>query len=193
MIIASDLRAGMALHLEGQLFRVLSSEFKAGGGQAGGAVKTLLQNVLTGREWERRFHPDEKLDDRPVQRRSMEFLYVNGENCVFMDPNTFDQVELPRTTIGPMEPFLQPGVTLPVEFCDEHPIAVTLPAVVEATVAETAPPQHSGQDSTWKQAVLDNGVKLLVPLFVAPGELIRIDTHTGRYLERVRLERKRGA
>jgi elongation factor P len=193
MILASELKAGMALRLEGQVFKVLQSEFKAGGGQTGGVVKSLLQNLVSGREWERRFHPEEKLDDLPLQRRSMEFLYTDGDNCVFMDPNNYEQVEVARAALGKMEGFLQAGMNLPVEFCGDKPIAVTLPDVVEAKVAETAPPQHSQQDSTWKEAVLENGVQVLVPLFIAPGELVRIDTRTRKYLERVRLERKKGA
>ena len=193
MILASELKAGMALRLEGQVFKVLQSEFKAGGGQTGGVVKSLLQNVASGREWERRFHPEEKLDDLPLERRSMEFLYTDGDNCVFMDPNNYEQVEVARAALGKMEGFLQAGMNLPVEFCQDKPISVTLPDVVEARVAETAPPQHSQQDSTWKEAVLENGVQVLVPLFIAPGELVRIDTRTRKYLERVRLERKKGA
>lgn len=193
MIIASELRSGMALRLEGQTFKVLQSEFKAGGGQVGGMVKSLLRNVLTGREWERRFHPDEKLDDLPIERRSMEFLYSDGENLIFMDPDNFEQVEVPRSLLGGFEAFLLEGSTLPVEFCDESPISVVLPDVVEVRVAETAPPQHSGQDSAWKEAILENGLHLRVPLFVGPGELLRIDPQTGKYLERVRLERKKGA
>lgn len=193
MILASELKPGMALRLEGQVFKVVESGFKAGGGQAGGVVKSLLQNVVSGREWERRFHPDEKLDDLAVERRTMEFLYTDGDNCIFMDPNSYEQIEVSRSVLGAMEKFLQPGINLPVEFCDDKPISVVLPDVVEAKVAETAPPQHSGQDSTWKEAVLENGVQILVPLFVAPGELIRIDTRSGKYLERIRLERKKGA
>jgi elongation factor P len=193
MKIASDLKPGMALRLEGQVFKVLHAEFKAGGGQAGGAVKALLQNVVTGREWDRRFHPEEKLDDLPLERRSMEFLYSDGNDCIFMDPTSFEQVEVPRTVLGKMENFLQAGANLPVEFCGDKLISVILPDVVEARVAETAPPQHSQQDSTWKQAVLENGVPILVPLFIAPGELVRIDPRTGKYLERVRAEKKKGA
>ncbi len=195
MIIASELRPGMALRLEGQVFKVLQSEFKAGGGQAGGVVKSLLRNVVTGREWERRFHPEEKLEDLPVEHHNMEFLYADGDNCVFMDPNNFEQLEVPRAVLGKMEAFLQAGMNLPVEFCAGKAISVILPEVVEAKVAETSPPQHSQQDSTWKEAVLENGVQLLVPLFIAPGELVRIDSRTGKYLERVRqekLEKKKG-
>ena len=193
MVLASELKAGMALRLDGQVFKVLQSEFKAGGGQTGGVVKSLLQNVVSGREWERRFHPEEKLDDLPLERRSMEFLYSDGDNCVFMDPNNYEQVEVARAALGKMEGFLEAGMNLPVEFCEDKPISVTLPDVAEAKVAETAPPQHSQQDSTWKEAVLENGVQVLVPLFIAPGELVRIDTRTRKYLERVRLERKKGA
>lgn len=193
MIVASELKAGMAIRMEGQVFKVLHSEFKAGGGQAGGAVKSLLQNVVTGREWERRFHPDEKLDNLAIERRNMEFLYADGDNCIFMDPGNFEQVEVPRAVLGKMESFLQAGVNLPVEFCDDKPISVLLPDVVEARVKETAPPQHAQQDSTWKEAVLENGVQILVPLFIGPGELVRIDTRTGKYLERVRADKKKGA
>ncbi len=193
MIIASELRSGMALHLEGQTFKVLQAEFKAGGGQAGGMVKAILQNVVTGREWDRRFHPEEKLDDCPIERRNMEYLYSDGESLVFMDPNSFEQTEVPRATLGQFEAFLHEGSSLPVEFCDDKPIAVSLPEVAEARVAETAPPQHSGQDSAWKEAVLENGIKLKVPLFISPGEIVRVDPRTGKYLERVRLEKKKGA
>ena len=192
MILASELKAGMALRLEGQVFKVLQSEFKAGGGQTGGVVKSLLQNVASGREWERRFHPEEKLDDLPLERRSMEFLYTDGDNCVFMDPNNYEQVEVARAALGKMEGFLQAGMNLPVEFCQDKPISVTLPDVVEARVAETAPPQHSQQDSTWKEARLDNGAQIMVPLFIDKGELVHVDLATGRYLDRVRMAKKKG-
>lgn len=191
MVLASELRSGMALRLEGQVFKVLQSEFKAGGGQAGGVVKSVLQNVVSGREWDRRFHPDEKLEDLPLERRNLEFLYADGESSIFMDPRNFEQVEVTAAALGKMHAFLEAGMNLPVEFCEDKPISVTLPDVVEARVAETAPPQHSGQDTTWKEAVLDNGVQVLVPLFIAPGELVRLDTRTGKYLERVRM--KKGA
>ncbi len=140
MIIASALKAGMAVRLEGQVFKVVQSEFKAGGGQTGGVVKSLLRNVVSGREWERRFHPEEKLEDLPVERHNMEFLYIDGENCVFMDPRSFEQVEVPRAVLGNVEAFLEAGMNLPVEFCEDKPVAVMLPDVVEARVAQTAPP-----------------------------------------------------
>jgi elongation factor P len=150
MVVASKLKPGMALSLEGQVFKVLQSEFKAGGGQTGGIVKSMLQNVVTGRQLERRFHPDEKLNDVPVVRHTMEFLYADDSNCIFMNPNTFEQVEVPRAALGMMKKFLEAGMNLPVEFCGDKPLSVSLPDVIETKILETAPPQHAQQGCTWK-------------------------------------------
>ncbi len=192
MVIASQLRDGMALRIEGQIFKVLEVDVKAGGGQLGGVVKTKLRNVNSGRLWEPHFRPDERLEDLELERQSMEFLYSDAENCTFMNPNTYDQVEVPQAILGPGKEFLQPGTSVPVEFFEGHPISVVLPTVAEARVADTAPPVHSGQDNVWKEATLDNGMVINVPLFIGTGETVRVDVRTGRYLERVR-EKKRSA
>ncbi len=193
MVLASQLREGMAVRIEGQVYKVLECEVKAGAGQQGGTVKTKLRNAGSGRLWEPHFRPDERLEDLELERQTMEFLFAASDSCTFMNPDTFEQVELPRAVIGPAERFLQEGVKLPVEFFEGQPISIVFPDTVEIRVAETAPPSHSGQDSAWKQATLDNGMQIKVPLFIAPGELIRVDTRSARYLERVRLERKKGA
>ena len=193
MFIASQLRAGMTVRIEGQIYKVLEAEFKAGAGQAGGVVKTKLRNVTSGRMWEPHFRPEERLEELELERQTMEFLYRDAENCTFMNPESFDQVEIPRAILGPAERFLKDGMQVPVEFFDGRPISMVLPAVIEARVADTAPPVHSQQDNTWKEATLDNGLQVKVPLFIAPDEIVRVDVETGRYLERVRMERKRGA
>ena len=193
MISASQLRAGMAIRFEGQVYKVLEAEFKAGGGQAGGVEKTRLQNVSTGRLWDHNFRPDERLEDLELDSKRMEFLYSDGDNYIFMDPQSFEQVEIPGAVIGPAARFLRAGMEIPVQFFEGRAISIIFPDTVEAQLADTAPPFHSGQDSTWKQAMLDNGEKIQVPLFVAPGETERVAVRTGRYLERVRAERKRGA
>lgn len=193
MILASELRAGMALRIEGQVYKVLEAEAKAGTAKLGGVVKCKLRNVSSGRFWEPHFRPDERLEDLELARRTMEFLYADAGGCTFMDPQSFEQVEVPSTLIGPAEKFLQAGMLLPVEFYGEQPISVVLPDTAEARIAETAPPAHSGQDSTWKKAVLENGVEIQVPLFIAPGEMVRVDLRTLKYLERARAQHKRGA
>jgi len=192
MIAASELETGMAIRVEGQIYKVLAAEFKAGAGQAGGVVKTKLRSVSSGRMWEPHFRPDERLEDLEVERQTMEFLYSDADNCAFMNPRNYEQAEIPRAILGPGARFLQEGMKLPVEFFDGRPISIVFPSTVEMRVADTAPPVHSQQDSTWKEAKLENGVEIQVPLFIAAGEMVRVEVETGRYLERVRVERKRG-
>ncbi len=192
MVIASQLRAGSAIRFEGQIHKVLECEVKAGAGQQGGVVKVKLRSV-NGHFSEPHFRPDERLEDVELDRQTMEFLYADGDSCTFMNPDTFEQIELLRESLGPGEKFLKEGMQLPVEFYAGQPVSLVFPDIVEIHVADTAPPVHSGQDSVWKSATLDNGVVLQVPLFIGPGELVRVDTRTGRYLERVRLEKKKGA
>jgi elongation factor P len=193
MVIASDLREGSVIRVEGNVYRVLEVESKAGAAKMGGVVKVKLINVHSGRFWEPHFRPQEKLEDLELECHMMEFLYSASGACTFMRPDTYEQIEIPTAIVGPGEKFLQPGMELPVEFFDGEPISVVFPDVVEARVATTAPPSHSHQDSAWKQATLENGFDILVPLFLAPGETVRVEVKTGRYVERARIERKRSA
>jgi elongation factor P len=191
MIIASELRAGMVIRIEGQIYKVLEVESKAGAAKMGGVVKTKLVNARSGRMWEPHFRPQERLEDLQLDRRMMEFLYADAETCTFMRPDTFDQIDVPDAILGAAKNFLQPGMELPVEFFADEPISVVFPDVAEARIANTAAPSHSQQDSAWKEAVLENGLAVRVPLFIGPGETIRVDVRTGRYVERVRTESKR--
>lgn len=193
MVIASDLQAGMAVRIEGQVYKVLEVESKAGAAKMGGVVKTKVVNVRSGNLWEPHFRLLEKLEDLELERHMMEFLYAQGGTCTFMRPDTYEQVEITGAILGPGEKFLQPGMELPVEFFEGEPISVVFPEVAEARVAATAPPSHSQQDSAWKDATLENGLSIKVPLFIASGELVRVEVRAGRYIERVRTERKRSA
>jgi len=110
-----------------------------------------------------------------------------------MNPESFEQIEVPRAILGMAEQFLQSGMQLPVQFFEGRPISAVFPDIVEACVASTTPPAHSQQDSTWKEATLENGLHIRVPLFIAPGEIVRVEVQTGRYVERAKSERKRSA
>jgi len=191
MVNASELAKGMVIRVEGEVYRVLEVEAKAAAAKLGGVVKAELSNVITRRLWEARFRPQERLEDLPVDRRNMEFLFRESETCTFMDPNSFEQIEVPGDIVGPAAGFLQSGTQVPVEFFEGRPIHAMLPDIVEARVVQTAPPAHSQQDSAWKQATLENGVSIRVPLFIASDDRIRVDLRTGRYLERVHTDRKR--
>jgi len=193
MVIASELREGMIVRIEGQTYKVLEVQAKAGAAKMGGVVKTKLVNVRGGRIWEPHFRLQERLEELEIERHVLEFLFVQDDTCTFMRPDTFEQVEVPSAILGPGERFLEPGMQLPVEFFENEPIAVVFPEIAEVRVAETAPAVHSQQDGAWKEATLENGLAIHVPLFIAPGETVRVEVKTGRYLERVRTERKRSA
>jgi elongation factor P len=193
MVIASELREGMIVRIEGQTYKVLEVQAKAGAAKMGGVVKTKLINVRGGRIWEPHFRPQERLEELEIEHHVLEFLFVQDDTCTFMRPDTFEQVEVPSAILGPGERFLEPGMQLPVEFFENEPIAVVFPEIAEVRVAETAPAVHSQQDGAWKQATLENGLAIHVPLFIAPGETVRVEVKSGRYLERVRTERKRSA
>ena len=193
MVIAAELKAGMVIRVEGQIYKVLDVESKAGAAKLSGVVKTKLSSVKSRRMWEPHFRPQERLEEIELERRTMEFVFATEDTCTFMNPETFEQVEVPSVILGPAEKFLQPGMRLPVEFFEGEPSSVAFPEVAEARVAETAPPAHSQQESAWKKATLENGLSIQVPLFVGPGEVVRVDVRTGRYIERVKAERKRGA
>jgi elongation factor P len=193
MVIASELKEGMAIRIEGQIYKVLEVESKAGAAKLTGVVKTKLRNVASGRMWEPHFRPDERLEDLDLEQQTLEFLFSDADSCTFMNPENFEQIVVPRAIVGPGEPFLQSGMQLPVEFFEGRPISAVFPDVVEARVATTAPPAHSQRDSTWKEATLENGLRIRVPLFIAPGEMVRVEVKTGRYVERARVDHKRSA
>ena len=191
MIIAAELHAGTVLCIEQQIYKVIEVESKAGAAKMSGVVKTKLVNIRTGRMWEPHFRPQEKLEDLELERRIMQFLFSDVDSCIFMRPDTYEQIEVPVAIVGDSRVFLQSGMHVPIEFFDGEPISVVLPDVFEARVVNTAIPSHSPQDSAWKEAVLENGLSVRVPLFIAPGEIVRVDAKTGRYLERARTDRRR--
>jgi elongation factor P len=193
MIIASDLRPGMVIRIEGEIYKVLEVEAKAGAAKMGGVVKAKLSNVRSARLWEPHFRPQERLEDLDLERHMMEFLFAEGDSCTFMNPDTYEQIEIPNAVLGLGQKFLQSGMELPVEFFDGEPISVVFPDIADVRVSETAPPAHSQQDSAWKEATLENGISVRVPLFIGPGELVRVEVKTGRYVERARAEHKRPA
>jgi elongation factor P len=188
---ASALAEGMVIRVEGQIYRVLKVETKAAAAKLGGVVKAELSNVATGRLWEVRFRPQEHVEELEVEWRNMEFLFREGERATFMDPGTFEQIEVPVELLGVAVNFLQSGATVPLEFFEGRPIHAVVPDIVEAQVVRTAPPTHCQQDSAWKEATLENGTAIRVPLFIAPEEWVRVDLRTGRYLERVHSDHRR--
>ena len=193
MVIASELRPGMVIRFEGQVYKVLEVESKAGAAKMGGVVKATLSNLHSGRMLDQHMRPQERLEDLELERHNMEFLYSGDNGLTFMNPVTFEQVEIAGEMLGPAEKFLQPEMELPVEFFEGKPVSVVLPQIVEVKVETTTPPIHAQQDSAFKEATLENGLEIRVPLFIAPGETVRVEVRTGKYLDRVRADKKKGA
>lgn len=193
MVIASELRPGMIVRIEGQVHKIMEVESKAGAAKMGGVVKAKLINVKTRRLWEPHFRPQERLEEAHLDRHIMEFLYSNNDSCTFMRPDTFDQVSVPNAILGVAKDFLQAGMEVPIEFSEGEAVGAELPYSAEVRVTTTAPPSHAAGDSAWKEAVLENGVSTRVPLFIAPGDMVRVEVKTGHYLERGRSDRRRSA
>lgn len=193
MIPAIELKPGMAIRRDGRIYKVMAAEFKAGAGQLGGLVKTKLRDIANGRFIEPHLRPDERLEDLELERRPMEFLYGDADNATFMNLETYEQMEIPRAVAGAAGKFLAPELTVTVEFHEGQPVNMIFPPVVEARIADTAPAVHAQHDSTRKQARLENGAVIMVPLFIEKGETIHLDLENERYVDRVRAVHKRGA
>lgn len=190
MINASQLRAGMAITYEGQHYKVVAAEYHPGQGKMGGATHARLRNLATGTFWEHSFRSDLKLEDLPMERQMLEFLYVDGDQYSFMHPETYEQTEIARDAVGPQAGFLAPGMKVSVEFVEGQPIGVLFPEMLEVKIADTAPPTHQQQDSALKPAKLENGIEVMVPQFVKTGDVIRLDLATMKYMDRVKADAK---
>lgn len=186
MIPATDIRPGMAIRLEEQLYRVEEAEAHAGSGKLSGFVHARLVRLDTSTHTERRFRLDEKVEALDLSKRTLEFSYQAGEEFYFMDPESFEQIPLPAEMIGDVQRFLKEGMRLTVEFLGDQPVMLLFPETVELRVTSTGQAQHATQTSSLKEAILENGMEVHVPLFIKEGELIRIAVKGGKYVERVR-------
>lgn len=193
MVTASDLRTGMALRVSDQIYKVIEVESCAGTAKMAGTVRTRLSNVHSGRLWDHSFRPLQRLEIVHLDKRAIEFLFSDTVYCVFQRLDNFEQVEIPCAHLGLAGKFLQPGIELPAEFFEDELVGVELPGTLEARVQTTAEPARSQQDSGRKEATLENGIVIQVPLFVAPGEWVSVDMKTGRFVERRRSEHAKSA
>jgi elongation factor P len=183
-VSTNDLKNGMTLNLPEGLFSVVEFQHVKPG-KGGAFVRTKLKNVRTGAVVDRTYRADERLDQAIIDKRDMQFLYRDGEDYVFMDTTTFDQLQVPRPALGDATNFLKESDAAVMQLYDGEIVGVDLPAAVELTVAETEPGLQGDRVSgARKPATLQTGLVVQVPLFVNPGEVIKVDTRTGEYLTR---------
>ena len=184
MVSTSEFRNGMVLKIDGQLFFMVEfNPFKPGKGAA--VVRTRLKNVKTGATLDRTYRSGDKVDDVRLERRKMQFLYRSDDMYVFMDSETYDQMELTKDIVGDATRYLKENEIVDVLVAENNAINVELPIFVELTVTQTGPGLR-GDTATGgsKPATLETGASVQVPLFVEQGDILKIDTRTDTYVER---------
>ena len=185
VIGVGELRKGVTIELDGEPYQVVEySSHKMQ--QRAPVVRIRLRELRTGRPVDRTFSGyDVKLNLAPVEQRPAQYLYSDDAFYHFMDTRTYEQYPLTKEQLGDAHLYLRDQVELELVFFREQPIAVELPTFVELEIVDT-PPAHRGDTAQGgtKPATLETGLSVNVPFFVNPGEVIRIDTRTGEYLER---------
>jgi len=183
-ISSNDLRNGITLKVEDGLFTIVEFQHVKPG-KGGAFVRTKLRNARTGAVIERTYRSDERLEQAIIDKRDMQFLYRDAEDYIFMDQSSYDQLAVAASALGDAAHFLKETGTAMLMMHEGEVIGVELPAAVELTVAETEPGiQGDRVSGARKPATLETGFVVQVPLFVGPGELIKVDTRTGEYLTR---------
>ena len=184
MATTNDLKNGLVLDLDGQLWSVVQFQHVKPG-KGGAFVRTTLKNVLSGKVVDRTFNAGTKVETATVDKRSMTYLYREGDDFVFMDSETYEQVPVPAGTVGDGAGYLLENNEVVVAIHDGTPLYVELPTSVELVIEQTDPGLQ-GDRSTGgtKPATLETGATIQVPLFVTTGEKVKVDTRDGRYLGR---------
>lgn len=185
MISSNDFRPGVVVTLDGDLYAIVSSQHvKRGRGSA--YVRAKIRNLRTGAITERTFNAGERVPRAFLEHREMQYLYHEGDQYVFMDQQTYEQVALDADLLGDATLYLKDNTVVTVIHYEDRPIAVDLPNSVDLAVVETAPGFRGDTASGGsKPATLETGVVVQVPFFVEVGSVVRVDTRSGEYLERV--------
>ena len=183
-VSTNDLKNGMSLNLPEGLFSVVEFQHVKPG-KGGAFVRTKLKNVRTGAVIERTYRADEKLDQALIDKREMQFLYLDGNSYVFMDNTDYEQMQAERASLGDAASYLKEGDSAVIQMYDGEIVGVDLPAAVELTISETEPGVQGDRVSgARKPATLETGLQIQVPLFVNTGDRVKVDTRTGEYLTR---------
>ena len=185
MATSNDLKNGMVLNIDGQLWTVIEFQHVKPG-KGGAFVRSKLKNVLSGKVVDRTFNAGVKVETATVDRRDMQYLYKDGSDWVFMDISSYDQVPVPETVVGDAAKYLLENQVAQISMHEGSPIIVELPASVELMITYTEPGLQ-GDRSTGgtKPATLETGAEIQVPLFIESDTKVKVDTRDGSYLGRI--------
>ncbi|MBS7304112.1 MAG: elongation factor P [Clostridiales bacterium] len=186
MILAGDLRKGITFVYENNIYIVVDFlHVKPGKGSA--FVRTKIKNVVTGAVLEKTFNPTEKFEKAVIETKQMEYLYSDGELYYFMDPETYEQLPLNKGQVEDALMFMKENMQATIKFYKGEAFSVEAPNFVELqiTVCEPGVAGNTATNAT-KPATLETGYELQVPMFINEGDVIRVDTRTGEYMERAK-------
>ncbi|MGE5496130.1 MAG: elongation factor P [Burkholderiales bacterium] len=184
MVSAGDFRKGLTIEIDGQVWVIVDFQHvKPGKGAA--FVRTKMKNIMQGNVLERTFNPTEKFENAHVDKKEMQYLYNDGELYYFMDNETYEQLPLNKDKVEDAMNFVKENMTVTIKFFKGEAFSVEPPNFVELAVSQTEP-GFKGDTATAgnKPAILETGYKIMVPLFINEGDIIRVDTRTGEYMER---------
>ncbi|MFD6139156.1 elongation factor P [Promicromonospora sp. NPDC060271] len=185
MATSNDIKNGTVLRIDGNLWTVIEFQHVKPG-KGGAFVRTKMKNVLSGKVVDKTFNAGIKVETANVDRRDFQYLYMDGDDFVFMDNDTYDQVTVPAATVGDAKDYMLEGMSVMLASNDGTPLYIELPASVVLEITYTEPGLQ-GDRSTGgtKPATLETGAEIQVPLFLEQGVKVKVDTRTGDYLGRV--------
>ncbi len=185
MIDTSEMGNGTVFEYEGNVYQIVWFQHHKPG-KGGAMLRVKIRNVRTGAIIERTFKSGERFEEMSLARRPMQYLYAEGDKLFFMNPETFDQINVPRALIGDGARFLTENMEVQAMYLEDEFLGIDLPASVELKVVSTVPGIKGDSVSNMvKPATLENDIEILVPLFIKEGEAIRVDTRTSEYVGRV--------
>lgn len=185
MATTNDLKNGLVLNLDGQLWTVVEFQHVKPG-KGGAFVRTKLKNVLSGKVVDKTFNAGVKVETASVDKREMQYLYHDGDSFVFMDTTSYDQIPVSESVVGRAADYLLENQNATIALHEGNPLYVELPASVELVISFTEPGLQGDRSSGGtKPAKLETGAEIQVPLFVDQGTKVKVDTRDGSYLGRV--------
>ena len=184
MATTNDLKNGMTLNLDGQLWNVIEFQHVKPG-KGGAFVRTKMRSVLSGKVVEKTFNAGVKVEVAQVDKRDMQFLYKDGEDFMFMDSTNYDQISISKQTVGEAVNYLLENADVIVAMHEGNPLFIELPASVELKITYTEPGLQGDRSSGGtRPATVETGITVQVPLFIKQDEKVLVDTRTGAYLGR---------
>jgi elongation factor P len=186
MIQATQLKRGMVIKHDNDLYRVMEAQHKTPGNLRG-MVQAKMRHLKSGTISEHRFRSVDMVERAILDEAEMEFLYQDGDMFHFMNNETFEQIGLSDEVLGEAVPYLLPNIKLKIEMFEGRPVGIELPQTVDMKVLETEPAiKGASVSNVGKPAKMETGLVVQVPAFISEGERIKIDTSTGSYVERVK-------